>query len=193
MPPELRNRIWEYALGGYVFDVTTRRIFKRRKRINKAKVWDLPQDTFALLRVCRQIYAETALLPYKHNAFRFKSEDAFDWATSLRPVQLNLISEIHVATVEADRMLKADQVSRQRSLLPDALRVDRFPGLKTVLFGVYGMFLYDEKVPAAQQPFAILMDMFITTQELQIILHLREMKPGVRIAFKHIKVVPTNP
>ncbi|KAF3051919.1 hypothetical protein E8E11_003474 [Didymella keratinophila] len=49
LPPELRNRIWEYVFGGHVFEVTTRRIFKLRKRIDKAKVWDLPMDTFALL------------------------------------------------------------------------------------------------------------------------------------------------
>lgn len=192
MPPELRSPIWEYALGGHVFDVTTRRIFQQRKRVTKAKVWDLLKDTFALLRACRQIYAETALLPYKHNAFRFMSEDAFDWATSLRPVQLNLISKIYIATLEAHHMLRANQISQQGSLLPDALHVDRYPGLKNISFNVYGFFLYDAKVPAAQQPLAILEEIFITVQELKIVQHFRRVKPDVRIAFTHIKIVPVT-
>ncbi|KAF3046619.1 hypothetical protein E8E12_011254 [Didymella heteroderae] len=113
LPPELRNRIWEYTLGGHVFDVTTRGIFKRRKRIFKAKVWGLPKNTFALLGVCRQIYAETVLLPYRHNAFNFKSEDAFDWALCLRPVQQQLISKIYVTTFGADHMLLRDQCENE--------------------------------------------------------------------------------
>ncbi|KAJ4382921.1 beta transducin [Didymella sp. IMI 355093] len=184
LPPELRNRIWEYALGGHVFDVVTRTVYERRKRINKAKVWDLPKNTFALLRVCRQIYAEPALLPYKHNAFRFKSEDAFDWVASLRPVQQNLISEIHIATLDACCMLAKDQIPQQCSLLPIALHIDRFPGLKIVSFGVYRSLQFDEKIPAIQQPLATLIRKFITNRERRIVQHLRKAKPDVRVAFK---------
>ncbi|KAF1932400.1 uncharacterized protein M421DRAFT_2031 [Didymella exigua CBS 183.55] len=193
LPPELRNQIWEYALGGHAFDITTRKVFKQRKRIDKAKAWDLPINTFALLRVCRQIYAETALIPYKHNAFCFASEDAFDWAVSLRPVQQNIIAEIHVATIGANRMLAADQVSQRRSLLPDALHFDRFPGLKLISFDVLETFQYDEKRPAAQQTLALLAELLIAAQELRIALHLRKVKPDVRMAFVRVKVVPKTP
>ncbi|KAL1657100.1 hypothetical protein SLS61_000140 [Didymella pomorum] len=193
VPPELRNCIWKYALGGHVFEVPIRRIFKRRKRVNKAKVWDLPKNTFALLRVCRQIYAETALLPYKHNAFRFYSEDAFDWAASLRAVQLNLISDIRIATIGAHHMLETNQISQQRSPLPETLHVDRFPGLRSVSFSVFRVPLYDEKTAAAQQPFALLEEMFIAAQELQLVQHLRKVKPDVRVGFADTKVVLRAP
>lgn len=168
-------------MGGHVFEVPIRRIFKRRKRVNKAKVWDLPKNTFALLRVCRQIYAETALLPYKHNAFR------------LRAVQLNLISDIRIATIGAHHMLETNQISQQRSPLPEALHVDRFPGLRSVSFSVFRVPLYDEKTAAAQQPFALLEEMFIAAQELQLVQHLRKVKPDVRVGFADTKVVLRAP
>jgi hypothetical protein len=65
LPPEIRNRIWEFALcGNDIRQVNCGRrsnVFlpKPSERLN----------TFALLRVCRQIYAETALLPFSGNTF----------------------------------------------------------------------------------------------------------------------------
>ncbi|KAF2789249.1 hypothetical protein K505DRAFT_328365 [Melanomma pulvis-pyrius CBS 109.77] len=73
LPPELRNKIFALALGSY--------------RLQRSE-WGPPSGTFyahpgasrqpvkwinrcALLRVCRQIYSETATLPYRLNCFSF--------------------------------------------------------------------------------------------------------------------------
>lgn len=58
MPPELRNEIWQYVFRGDTIrpDLTGR---------------DGTPNRFSLLRVCRQIYNETAALPYKLNTIWF--------------------------------------------------------------------------------------------------------------------------
>ncbi|KAI8940196.1 hypothetical protein NX059_003902 [Plenodomus lindquistii] len=58
LPGELRNQIWELALGGNVCEIK--------------KYYDVPEhcrENFptALLQTCRQVFAETALLPYSLN------------------------------------------------------------------------------------------------------------------------------
>ena len=96
LPAEIRNLIWEYALGGRTircfalsFPTPTSRIAKGANN--------------ALLRVCRQIYAETALSPYRMNTFSF---DSF-WSTQqwLRteskalPVQRQAIKTVRIKAV----------------------------------------------------------------------------------------------
>lgn len=39
--------------------------------IDTFRIWDTPRMQFSLLCVCRQIHAETSLLPYKLNTFEF--------------------------------------------------------------------------------------------------------------------------
>jgi hypothetical protein len=64
IPPEIRNRIWEYALGG--------KNFRQQPRGRKQMFVPMPRERVnasALLRTCRQIYAETALIPFAVNTF----------------------------------------------------------------------------------------------------------------------------
>lgn len=89
-------------------------------------------------------------------------------------------------------MLAKDQVSQQYSRLSDALPLDRFPGLKTISFAVYGSFQYEKIAPVVRQPLAALEQLLIATQELRISLHLRLTKPNVRILFAHVKVIPES-
>ncbi|CAE7000757.1 hypothetical protein CFE70_001059 [Pyrenophora teres f. teres 0-1] len=65
LPAELRNQIYEYALGGHIFYFYT-------ECSN-----EYPHDRFfhndiALVYVCRQLNAETALLPYALNSFIYR-------------------------------------------------------------------------------------------------------------------------
>jgi len=63
LPAEIRNLIFGYALGGKTFLIdhyVYQGIAKNRTRFKNA---------LALLAVCRQVFAETALLPFSSNTF----------------------------------------------------------------------------------------------------------------------------
>jgi hypothetical protein len=73
LPPELRSRIWEYALGGH----TLRTIYLGARRRSVPRMVPSTAERMYgldLLRTCRQIYTETALLPYKTNTFSFSPQ-----------------------------------------------------------------------------------------------------------------------
>lgn len=59
----------------------------------------------ALLRTCRQIYAEAALIPFKANTFSFWSFCGIEGLVKKRKrIQCNQISTIQLETGEATRM-----------------------------------------------------------------------------------------
>jgi len=62
MSAEIRNSIYNYALGGYVFDVS-----KPYPPLNFQG--GLSKHSLALTRTCRQIYAETSLVAFATNTF----------------------------------------------------------------------------------------------------------------------------
>lgn len=94
LPPEIRNRIWEYTLGGMEF----RQIhFTSRKRVFQAKPSERP-NIFALLRVCRQIYAETALLPLAVNVLPVRPW--WSLTPAVRPFRTYQIKQIEELRVE---------------------------------------------------------------------------------------------
>lgn len=57
--------IWEFTIGDYVFD----------SFLNKTYAMEGP----SVLRSCGQIYAETALLPFKLATFCIGESDIFEW------------------------------------------------------------------------------------------------------------------
>ncbi|KAF7446426.1 hypothetical protein Ptr902_09458 [Pyrenophora tritici-repentis] len=67
LPPEIRNRIWEFALGGMVYRVKNPDSDRHRKLAPSPK----QPAGISLLRVCRQIYAEAAMLPSLLNTISF--------------------------------------------------------------------------------------------------------------------------
>lgn len=159
---------------------------RQRKNRSKATVWDLPKDTFALLRVCRQIYVDTALLPYKLNAFLFSTGDAFDWVTSLCRAQQNVISEIHVQSIGAIHMVQRDQGATSASLLLDALRIDEFPGLKRIFISVYGPFGDYSHQSADLQSFKQTIRSLIATAVIKVGLHVSTARPDIRLVFRYL-------
>ncbi|KAF2846853.1 hypothetical protein T440DRAFT_220784 [Plenodomus tracheiphilus IPT5] len=69
LPAEIRNRIFKYTLGGNIVWCTiTRCHVVIRTGPPRRYIIDTEH---ALLRVCRQIYVETALLPFSTNDFGF--------------------------------------------------------------------------------------------------------------------------
>ncbi|EMD94207.1 hypothetical protein COCC4DRAFT_79558 [Bipolaris maydis ATCC 48331] len=63
LPAEVRNMIWEFALGRRLYEIKPRKVYGRRTypRGDPSEV--------SLLRVCRQIYAEAASIPLRQNTF----------------------------------------------------------------------------------------------------------------------------
>jgi hypothetical protein len=82
LPPEIRNKIWEYSLGSYVF-----RAFDLGHRKEKARVkWVYkPGIGVALLRTCRQIYSEAASMLIPLNTFATSDPRCGSWALKLLP------------------------------------------------------------------------------------------------------------
>lgn len=82
LPAEIRNTIWEYALGGQPNTLCILSIFERKFAYFQTATFatgDLGTliDSSSLLRVSRQIYSESALLPYTLNTLAFESSLAF--------------------------------------------------------------------------------------------------------------------
>jgi hypothetical protein len=92
LPAELRNLIFRFALGGNTWSFVVREPYGQR--IHNCSGF---QHTFALLAVCRQIYVETALLPFSLRSFSFNDPEDFDlWLKALHPAQRDGVSVVGV-------------------------------------------------------------------------------------------------
>lgn len=135
LPPEVRNRIYEFVLGGHriIVDYTPhdheyttqveythnehgakKRIETRRLRNHfggglKHRIVDDKRDRgsttlhLGLLRVCRQVYEEAALLPYVLNSFVFCNQWVMKkcmW--NLRPAQKLALGKLEVLEEPSD-------------------------------------------------------------------------------------------
>jgi hypothetical protein len=146
LPPEVRNQIWSYVLGGHVIDVeetpkpNTKRIIyphnicnndslctitklfrdiEAGRRVRTASNENIAcalqgrrgRMSFALFFVCRQVYREVKLLPYKENAYFFWNVDLmYSFLTKVRTrEQVAAMREIAVV-VEVGRMLSLRDV-----------------------------------------------------------------------------------
>lgn len=134
LPAEIRNCIWEYVLGGNVRDVT---IFKRdSKRYTEWLIAmssaSFPEHSHALLSTCRQIYAETALLTFSTNEFRFRSKTTFKWTRDLSKVQKDLIHTVHFVRSPGhpyQRFVQREQCFHVARDFP----IDIFPNIKHIV------------------------------------------------------------
>lgn len=80
LPPELRNLIYYYCLGGTTWLIGAR----SRNELSDNRV----SSSLALLHVCRQIHSEAALFPYMFNTFHGKHDGhLIDWVEKLQPHQ----------------------------------------------------------------------------------------------------------
>jgi len=87
MPAEIRNKIWKLVLGGKLYESD----------------WTLgfyspptePEDATALLRTCRQIYSETAIMPLALGTFSVESvREAARSLKKLKPSQRKQITNL---------------------------------------------------------------------------------------------------
>ncbi|KAJ4345799.1 uncharacterized protein N0V89_011934 [Didymosphaeria variabile] len=101
LAPEIRNTIWEYAIGGSRIRVFSATYFDRPSKLS---YWPfdpsgepIMKSAFQLHKVCRQVYAETAPLLYTLNMFSFYHVSDMDRWIKLRPIgQLQLMTSIEV-------------------------------------------------------------------------------------------------
>jgi|SRR5690242_15674709 len=184
LPAEVRNRIWEYALGGKIFDVifiqTCRGRYVEEKTLIAPETF--PENAHALLQVCRQIYGETALVPFSYNAFRFSREGAFDWARHLLPVQQMVIREVHILTHQAERMVGRMQFNGHKSYMPDAFPIDVFPKIKKVVIKVGYHNLYARYLLNWEQQECI--EKYID----KITNYVKEARPKAELVFDHVYI-----
>jgi hypothetical protein len=126
LPAEIRNQIWRLVVGGKVI---------REQVTKRGRAQMLPRpcertNTFALLRVCRQIYAETALLPFSANTFLFRRYwDMGGRTNDLRKHQYSQIRDVQleVTTLDTTKSVFQDRLTvRFKKMQLDR----RFPGLQ---------------------------------------------------------------
>jgi hypothetical protein len=93
LPSELRNRVYEYALGGDCEPFT----IKASPIDFPMTLLDLP--ALSLLRSCRQIYHETANLPYTLIKSKFSDSTSISKFVDQRtPAQLQAIRHLVLDT-----------------------------------------------------------------------------------------------
>ncbi|KAJ4372367.1 hypothetical protein N0V83_004141 [Neocucurbitaria cava] len=116
LPGELRNRIYEYALGGHlvepvcglgrletVKDCQLRYCPYESKKETDYKPWD---ELLALTYVCRQVNQEGRLLVFEINTFQVRKRIAFDaWLLYLKDDQKQAITSVSFGSrVPTDRL-----------------------------------------------------------------------------------------
>jgi hypothetical protein len=103
LPGEVRNKIWEYTLGGHTIEFCeykipriTKRGSNRLPRKRVVSVFDVPQ-------ICRQIYYETANMAFSLNKLVFTNENISPfamkrWAAKvhLKAGQLNAVHTVQL-------------------------------------------------------------------------------------------------
>lgn len=91
LPAEIRNIIFRYALSGVEYKI------KEDDNLSMRNIVTQP-DALALLAVCRQIYSETALLPFSLNIFSsyLFPMDLKNWMAQRHTVQMTAVTRIHL-------------------------------------------------------------------------------------------------
>ncbi len=94
LPVEIREMIWEYTLSCSPIRPWSNQFSPSPQ--------PSPTDKFPLLRVCRQIYAETAALPYTLNTVSFAELDDLSKGLEAKSGRLGLMRQISFAAILPD-------------------------------------------------------------------------------------------
>ncbi|KAF2034836.1 hypothetical protein EK21DRAFT_84956 [Setomelanomma holmii] len=106
LPPEIRAMIWRYALGYQNVWLSTVRPIKEAS-------WT---DRCQLLRTCRQIYSEAAMMPYKYNTFYVGTIANYSRHLNLGNIQLAQHIRIRSTLPEITRRFPRKQLSILQSV-----------------------------------------------------------------------------
>jgi hypothetical protein len=131
LPPEIRNRIWRYTLGGKVFRQcygTNRRCVLRPEPRERGNI-------FALLTACRQIYAETSVLPFVVNTFSIQQSWGLRSDTKrFRKGQRSQIDELSLDVMTSDF---GQNYGQYLKTVIDVATLAAFPELKRLKFCLF--------------------------------------------------------
>lgn len=135
MPPELRNKIWEFALGGEYIKVPVPRgsLSQALFRYYNASLNDKVAEKLLVFRipsVSRQVYAETATLPYSTNVFivgRNFQHTHSSWSKALTTAYRNAITTVVVPDLSRATLGVYKNYRYKGKLLPT-----HFPNLETI-------------------------------------------------------------
>lgn len=103
LPAELRNKIYEYTIGGYVIE-----LFESTKKphYNMLSQADGHYTALAnptvLSKTCRQLHKETALLPYSLNTFHGRIRYIHKFLKGLTKAQREQIKSLEIFFVRTD-------------------------------------------------------------------------------------------
>lgn len=126
LPAEIRNEIWKLVLGGKEYRATS--ITGGTYKLSSSPLE--PTHAMALLRTCRQIYAEAALMPLAHNTMSFEYLSVIKVAINkLKPHQRKNITciKINLLSPNCVHQLGPSYIMNKRVSLPRIL-----PGLKEI-------------------------------------------------------------
>jgi hypothetical protein len=100
---ELRDSIYDLALGHQIFDVCCR----RHPSIGFTTcIPQKPKNFLALVATCCQIYSEMHLRPFQLNVFRFESiEPMHSWLQKFGEQKCTSIREMHLGTWMSRHMI----------------------------------------------------------------------------------------
>jgi hypothetical protein len=119
LPAELRNKIYQYIFGDKVIGLYVLPKIPRAKgsrngeyqRVTKSNIEALssgrhdnmpqngkPSYTFALVKVCRQIYSEARMLPFHLNTFGVPRPDDLKFLLSVMQLQLSEVRTVRLTT-----------------------------------------------------------------------------------------------
>ncbi|KAH4935009.1 hypothetical protein HBI79_080080 [Parastagonospora nodorum] len=119
LPAELRNRIWKYALGAMEF----RPLYRSSGKSSFQPKPSEKKNAFALLRVCRQIYSETASLSFAVNSFSIRSHRRMSFASlrHFQRYQIHQINEIRIEVASPVTWIHFDKL--KLGILPELRRI----------------------------------------------------------------------
>jgi hypothetical protein len=108
LPAELRNKIYEYAIGGHVielFDSTKKPHYNMLSQAD-GHYTALANPT-VLSKICRQLHSETALLPYSLNTFHGHLRRIHRFLKGLTKAQREQIKSVEIFFIRTD-LFKGD-------------------------------------------------------------------------------------
>lgn len=163
LPPEIRNKIWQYVLGGKLIRVEDQKGSRYAKFSSSPSE---PDNAMALLRTCRQVYAEAALMPLLLNTF------SFDYITVVK--KLKLRQRKHIASIRFNLsssllfMLHATTLASHQISLPTL-----FPCLKKICVRIFGV-PTSEDGAAQERERRVRREFELSNQGFQVDLHVEE-------------------
>jgi hypothetical protein len=132
LPPELRYLIWKYVLGGQTLQF---RFVKKKSSNMEGMVPPISEraNGLDLLRVCRQVYAETALVPYTANIFAFYSWSYIKYdLIRLKNFQRREIMDIQLEVYSPSGLFAAQDMSEAEATKSRQLLATQLPALKRI-------------------------------------------------------------